>query len=169
MILRLSQKLNVKIKAGRLGDCPIGENPFADWSSHLFMADRTQYIIISNTKSLYSVVMFGKGITHDGQFISRALDNLREFMEGDGQAFAYHHFVAPTTAKVRFAKSLNRSVTGAMNDLIAHAKLWLTEGELSPYDVGFKLNEMPFSSLSAPDRTSYGMPREAFKSMLGRT
>jgi hypothetical protein len=35
----------------------------------LFVADRTQYIILSNTKSLYSTVMHGKGITNDRHFV----------------------------------------------------------------------------------------------------
>jgi hypothetical protein len=88
MILRLSQKLNTKIKAGKLSEMPLDENPYADWSCHLFTADRTQYVIMSNTKSLYSCVMFGKGITNDSQFIERALIAIREFMEDDGQQFA---------------------------------------------------------------------------------
>jgi len=52
MIFRLSQKLNTKIKAGKLNAMPLDENPYADWSCHLFTANRTQYIIMSNTKSL---------------------------------------------------------------------------------------------------------------------
>src|SRR5260370_16059986 len=89
MIFRLSQKLNAKIKAGTLGALPLHENPFADWSAHLFLADRTQYILLSNTKSLYSTVMYGKGITNDSGFIERALSSIREFMEVDGQGAAY--------------------------------------------------------------------------------
>ena len=73
MIIRLSEKLNKKIKAGTLDSVPLNENPYADWSAHLFTADRTQYIILSNTKSLYSCVMFGKGITNRTQ---RWSDNL---------------------------------------------------------------------------------------------
>ena len=57
MILRLSQKLAKKLKAGKLTDMPLDDNLFADWSCHLFTADRTQYIILSNTASLYSCVM----------------------------------------------------------------------------------------------------------------
>ena len=92
MILRLSQKLNTKIKAGKLAETPLDENPYADWSCHLFTADRTQYIILSNTPSLYSCVMYGKGITDDGRFIERALSTIREFMEDDGQAFVYQRY-----------------------------------------------------------------------------
>ncbi len=161
MILRLSQKLAKKIKAGKLTDMPLDENPYADWSCHLFTADRTQYIIMSNTKSLYSYVMYGKGITDDSRFIERALSTIREFMEDDGQQFAYRKFIAPASGTVSFAKALNRSVTGSMNDLIKFAKLWLTEGDLSPHKTGFKLNDMPMSALGKP--RGYDNPREAFK------
>lgn len=85
MIPRLSQKLNAKIKAGKLTEMPLDENPYADWSSHLFTAARTQYIILTNTPSLYSCVMYGRGITDDSTFIDRALDTIREFTADDGQ------------------------------------------------------------------------------------
>jgi hypothetical protein len=83
MIFRLSQKLSTKINADILCALPLDENPFADWSASLFVADRTQYILLSNTRSLYSTVMRGKGITNESNFIDRALGNLREFMEAD--------------------------------------------------------------------------------------
>lgn len=165
MIFRLSQKLNTKIKAGALGVLPLDENPFADWSAHLFTTDRTQYIILCNTKSLYSTIMPGKGITKDSQFIDRALSSIREFMQDDGQQFAYRRWVEPASTSVRFAKALNRSVTGSMNELVAFATLLLTEGDLPPHDVSFKLNDLLLSSLAGPG-DGYGRPREAFKALL---
>jgi hypothetical protein len=167
MIFRLSQKLNTKIKAGTLPAMPLDENPYADWSCHLFSADRTQYIIMSNTKSLYSCVMYGKGITDDSQFIKRALSTIREFMDDDGQSFVYQRFIAPASGTVSFAKALNRSVTGSMNDLIKFAKLWLVEEEVSPHDLGFKLNDILLSALATEKSQGYGKPNEAFKAMLG--
>lgn len=83
MILRLSTKLNKKIKAGTLKPMPLDDNPYADWSCHLFTADRAQYILMTNTQSLYSCVMFGRGITDDSRFIERALSTIREFMDDD--------------------------------------------------------------------------------------
>ena len=160
MIFRLSQKLNTKIKAGTLGAQALHENPFADWSAHIFSADRTQYIIICNTRSLYSTVMYAKGITNDNLFITRALGGLREFMEDDGQEFIYTRLISPASATVRFAKALDRSVTGSVNDLIYHATMYLIEDEMAPHDVGFKLNEIPFSTLT------YANPRETFKSLV---
>jgi hypothetical protein len=167
MIFRLSQKLNAKIKAGTLPSVPLDENPCADWSAHLFVAGRTQYLLLSNTKSLYSTVMYGKGVTTDSHFIERALGGIREFMEADGQAFAYRRFIVPATASVRFAKALDRSVTGSMNDLIKHATYWLAEGDQSPFDVGFRLNEIPMSALASSSGSSYGKPRDAFRALAG--
>ncbi len=116
MIFRLSQKLAKKLNEGKLCEMPLDENPYSDWSCHLFTADRTQYIIMSNTASLYSCVMYGKGITDDSRFIERTLSTIREFMEDDGQQFVYRKFIAPASGTVSFAKALSRSVTGSMNE-----------------------------------------------------
>jgi hypothetical protein len=167
LILRISHKLNAKVKAGPLPQQPLDEKPFADWSAHLFVADRTQYILLSNTRSLYSTVMYARGITDDGRFIERALSSLREFMEDDGQAFAYHRLIAPASGTVRFARALDRTVTGCMNELIVQATALLVGDELSPFDVGFRLNEVLLSALAASRTEKYGTPRAAFESMAG--
>jgi hypothetical protein len=164
MILRLSQKLNTKIKAGTLRELPLCENPFTDWSAHVFVADRTQYILLSNTRSLYSTVLYGKGISNDSHFIDRALSNLREFMEDDGLEFVYRRLIAPASATVRFATALDRSVTGSMNELTTHAKAWLAGGELSPQDVGSQLNDILLSA-PAGGPGNYRTPRDVFKDL----
>jgi hypothetical protein len=165
MIFRLSQALAKKLKEGTLPAVPLDENPYADLSAHLFTADRTQYIVVANTKSLYSVVMYGKGITDYSVFLERAQSSIREFMESDGLAFIYQRFVAPTGGSVRFAKALDRSVTGSMNELVKFAKFWLEEGELSPFDIGFKLNDLLLSALAASKKDAYGKPNEAFRAL----
>jgi hypothetical protein len=144
---------------------PLDENPYADWSCHLFTANRTQYIITTNTKALYSCVMYGAGITNDGEFIKRVLDNLREFTDDDGQAFVYQRFIASSSATVSFAKALNRSVTGSMNDLIGHAKYWLETKEISPFDLGFRLNKTPMTALASSGSRGYGKPSDVFKKL----
>ena len=168
MIFRLSQKLNKKIKAGPLDTVPLDDNPYADWSAHLFTADRTQYIILSNTKSLYSCVMYGKGITDDSVFIERALSTIREFTEDDGQAFVYQRFIAPSSGTVQFAKALNRTVTGSMQELIGSAERHLAEGDMSPHDVGFKLNDIWLSALATEKSQRYGKANEAFKLLANK-
>lgn len=159
MIFRLSQKLATKIHEQPPKSLPLDANAFADWSGHLFTADRAQYIIVTNTASLYSAVFYGRGITDDNQFLRQALDTIREVMDDDGLEFIHRRFVAPSTGMVQFSKALNRSVTGSMNDMVQCAKFLLAEEELSPFDIAFKLNEMPMSALK------YANPREALKTL----
>ncbi len=162
MIFRLSQKLAKKLKAGPLDSLPLDENPYADWTAHLFTVDRTQYIILSNTKSLYSCVMFGAGITNDGIFTERALDTIREFMQDDGQQFVYAKFIAPASGSIRFAKAIDRKTTGSINELILAADHGLADGDVSTNDVGFQMNQVLLSALASVDFGGYGKPREAF-------
>ncbi|HEX4142979.1 MAG TPA: hypothetical protein VHY91_05475 [Pirellulales bacterium] len=165
MIFRLSQKLNAKIKAGDLPALPLDENPFADWSAHLFVANRTQYILLSNTKSLYSVVIYGKGITDEGRFIERAVSSLREFMRTDEQDFILRRFIVAACATVRFAKALDRAVTGSMNELVFESKMMLGEHDLSPFKLGFRLNDTLLSAIAPSKAEKYGKPREAFRAL----
>ncbi|QDT39969.1 hypothetical protein Pan241w_00220 [Gimesia alba] len=59
MIFRLSHTLNQKIKTGKLTALPLHQSPFGDWSCHLFYGNRSPYILLCNSKSLYSCVMPG--------------------------------------------------------------------------------------------------------------
>lgn len=160
MLMRLSQKLATKIKTKISESLPPDTNPFADWSASVFSANRVQYVLLTNSASLYTVVMPGHGVTSGQALVERGLARLHEFMAEDGLEFLYLRLIAPAAASVVFSKALNRSVTGSMNDLIFHAKVRLTEGGLSPHKTSFHLNDIPFSSLG------YSKPREVFKSLL---
>lgn len=162
MIFRLSQKLAKKLNTAAPATLPLDENPYADWSAHVFTVGRTQYILVTNTKSLYSVVMQGKGITSEKKFTERVLNAVREFMTDDGQEFVYRKFVDPASDNVQFGKALNRSVTGSMNEFIKYTEWWLAEG-VSPHDVSFRLNDTLMSASATKESQAYGRPREAFK------
>jgi hypothetical protein len=110
--------------------------------------------------------MYGKGITDDIRFIERALSTIREFMEDDGQQFAYRKFIAPASGSISFAKALNRSVTGSMNDHVQATKFYLAD-DMAPHEVGFRLNETPLSALTNADGRKYSNPREVFKRLMG--
>ena len=131
----------------------------------MFVAGRSKYILLSNTKSLYSTVLPGKGISDESDFIERAMTRIREFMEAVGQEGVYRRFITPTSGSVLFAKALDRSVTGSMNDLIRHATAWLAEGKLSPHQVGVRLNDIPMSALKHHG-LPYGLPRDVFGALV---
>lgn len=160
MLIRLSQKLATKIKTPVKAMLPLLEDPLADWSASVFVANRVQYVIFTNTASLYSTVLRGAGITNDRQFLDRSLGSLREFMAADGLEFLYLRLIAPSTTSYAFSKALKPSMTGSMNDLVYRAKLYLAEAGLSPLDTAFRLNSIPYASLR-----SY-QPREVFTALL---
>ena len=115
MILRPSQKLNARIKGGTLGVLPRHENPLLDWSAHVFAAGRAEYVLLSNTASLYSAVLDGAAIRDAGRFTERVLGVARAILDGAGRL--PDERLAPVEP-VSFAKSLDRSATGSMNELI---------------------------------------------------
>jgi hypothetical protein len=157
MIFRLTQKLAKKIKLPPLQALPAGQNPFIDWTTHLFTAERAQYIIVTNTDSLYSLIMYGRGITDDNELIQRTLSFMREFMTDDGCEFLYRRLIAPHTARVSFSKATDRRVIGSMNELIFESKFYLVERQLSPFETSCQINETPMSYLD------YNSPKEAFR------
>jgi hypothetical protein len=169
MILRLSQKIGSRLKAGPLKPLPLDEAPVADWTSQLFFFDRLPYILVSNTAALYSTVLYAKGITNDSIFITRLTSALRDFMEADGLAFAYDRFIMPRTGLIRFASTFSRSVTGSMNELITYAKVLLADEETSPFDLGFRLNDLLLSAIASDQSRGYGKPRDVFQALIAES
>ena len=114
-------------------------------------------------------MLYAKGVTNDSVFISRVLTALREFMEADGLAFAYDRFISPRTGLIQFASTFSRSVTGSMNELIAHGKLLLADEETSPFELGFRLNDTLLSAVESAEQLDYGKPRATFRALVARS
>ena len=161
MIFRPTHRLCAKIKVGNLFDAPLHDNPYVDWSARLFTVNRLQYMMLTNTASLYSVLMPGRGITEETPFLDRALESMRNYMQSDGLSLIFANFIVPATQNISFHKPLSRSITGSMNELEAEAKLYLKNDDYSPFDTTELLNDMPLSA------NKYCMAREAFKRLGG--
>ena len=161
MIFRLTLKLAKKIGIAPLPVIPYDDNrnSILDWNAHLFTAQRTQYIILTNTASLYSIVMYGRGITNDKNFIRKALSNMEEFMIMDGNQVIYENHIEPESQITYFSKIIDRRVLGSMNDLIFQAKFYLSEGQKSLFDVSLMLNKTPMSYLN------YSNPKIEFRKL----
>jgi hypothetical protein len=169
MILRFSQKLGSRLKVGPLKPLPMDDAPVADWTGHVFFFRRTPYILLCNTATLYSTVLYAKGITNDSIFITQLLTTLRDVMETDGLAFAYDRFIVPRTGLIHLASTLSRSVTGSMNELINYAKAVLADDETSPFDLGFLLNDVLLSAIGPDESRPYGKPRDAFRALVAES
>jgi len=161
MIFRLTLKLSKKVGFTSLPALLSNKNlnPLMDWNANLFTVQRIQYIILTNTASLYSMVMHGRGITNDRQFIREVLSFMKEFMTIDGNKAIFEKFIEPEVRNIFFSKIVDRRVSGSMNDLIFQAKMHLIEGHKSPLDVSFFLNESPMSYLS------YSRPKIEFQKL----
>ena len=126
---------------------PPHDNPFLDWTANLFMISRWQCIMLTNSCSLYSVVLAGKGITNEKSLVEQGLKALREYMAFDGTGYLFEPHAEPHVDSVTFCKTGDRRVLGSMNDLIHNAKVHLLEMRLPMPLVNMRLNEMPMSVL----------------------
>lgn len=156
MILRLTAKLGSKIGARPEQCLSLSMNPFLDWVGHLFTAERTQYIILSNTVSLYSIIMYGRGITDDNEFIGQSMSNMRELMASDGLEFIFHRLIAPSAGTIRYSKVRDRHVLGSIAELVREARFYIIERQVSPFDAASQVNQTPLSYLR------YKHPKEVF-------
>jgi len=56
-----------------------------------------------NTTSLYSVMVYGRGITDEGRLFERITDALGELLQKDEFHFIRERLILPETASVRFS------------------------------------------------------------------
>lgn len=89
-------------------------------------------------------------------------------MEKDGLEHVYENQIIPATNIIEYAKALNRSVTGCMNELIQTAIYSVAVRGMEPIDVGTVLNGVLLSTLKTEDSV-YGCPNDAFQAMLPDT
>jgi hypothetical protein len=164
MIFRLSQKLNAKVKAGKLETIALADNLFVDWSCHVFNVSRTQYIIFCNTDSLLSCLSLRKGVNNPESLTKRGMETIGSFLTELGHEGIFDEHIAPAVEHVQFAKALNRSVTGSMNELLLHAQYDLDAG-LSLGEATKRLIEIPMSGLKDRGSRGYGYPGRVFEQL----
>lgn len=123
MIFRITQKLAKKIKVVPVAALPPHDNPLLDWTANLFMVSRWQCIILTNSASLYSVIVPGKGVPNERAFIEQGMKALRDTMALDGIMDMFDTRIASALDSVRFCKTGDRRVLGSMNELIFQAKV----------------------------------------------
>ena len=106
--------------------------------------------------------MIGRGLRDERSFRKGVTDAMSDVLRSAGHGSIFEKCIVPSMADVRFSKALNRSVTGSMNEFMGMAKFYLTEGELSPFEVSFRLNGVIMSYLD------YGTPKDVFQELSGK-
>jgi hypothetical protein len=163
MILRLPQTLNGRLGGGPLAASASHANPLLDWSVRAFAAGTKEYVLLSNTRSLCSAVLDGVAGETRTQLAERVVGAVRATLNGSSRFAGVGSDLAPES--VRFAKALDRSVTGSMNELVAYAERMLADGDLSGPEVGVRLNDLLLSA-AAGEGEKYGTPRAAFAALV---
>ena len=163
MVLRLPQTLNARLGGGPLAATASHANPLLDWSVRAFAAGMKEYVLLSNTRSLYSAVLDGVARETRNQLAKRVAGVLGVILDGAGQLAGVGRDL--TAESVRFANALDRSVTGSMNELVAYAEVLLADGDLSVPEVGVRLNDLLLSA-AAGEAEKYGTPRAAFAALV---
>ena len=161
MIIRVTQKLAKKIKVAPTIALPRDPNPFADWAANLFTAQRTQYIILTNSASLYSVIFYGRGITEGDIFIDHAFSTLADQMRDAGYGAIFEKHIAPVTGEFLFSKTGDRSLLGSMNDHVRCASVNFEYLEGTPASTARKLNKTPMGALD------YRYPKDVLEILAG--
>ena len=159
MIIRFTDKLAKKMNLGEITKVDKDPGPFLDWYATVFVANRLQYILTTNASSLLSVVMHGRGIVDDNMFLNRFFHNLGEYLHDIGSGFVFDRILAPGSSIVILSKTINRSVLGSMNEIVAQSKIMLEDDDVSPWELTETINDIPFKAIS------YRSPVEAFKSL----
>lgn len=160
MLIRVTAKLAKKIRVAPKHRLPLHANPYVDWSGNLFWADRVEYLLLTNTASLYSMVMPAKGLTSEAVFAEKAIGLIAAVLGHYGHQSIFDRLIASVSAEMSFSKALNRSVTGSMNDLIIQAKVSLLACGETCLETSLRLNSTPMSKLKCV------FPEKAFPKLI---
>lgn len=161
MVFRLTLKLQKKIGLTSLPAIQVekNRNPLLDWNMNLFTSNRVQYLILTNTTSLYSMIMTARGITNDKQLVHEALSCMRKFIIHSDNEAVYKNLSEPENENIFFSKVVDRRISGSMNDLIFQAKIYLGHDQKSLFEVSSLINKSPMSYLN------YSSPQKEFEKM----
>ena len=147
MIFRVTQKMAKKVKVKPGDPLPPHINPLLDWTVNLFRVGHYQAIIVTNSPSLYSIVMAGRGITDEAIFAKAIINNLHMYMLVDGLKRLFDSHIAPFTDSIAICRAGDKRVLGSMNDLVLNAKMDVLYQGLSVSRINADLNSMPMSML----------------------
>ena len=159
MLIRFTQKLSKKLKIGHLGNVDCDPGPFLEWYGHLFTAERVQYIVTTEAKSLLSVVMYGRGVTDDNVFLQHWLSSIREYLIAIDKRFIFEKFIDPHIGCFTFSKTQSKSILGSMNEMVQIAKAIIPAREMKPFDISHMLNKKSFKKIK------YQRPIDAFSNL----
>jgi len=139
MHLHLTKKLARKLHVAELPEPAATHGGLTCWYSNVFSAYRRQYIIATNSDSLFSVVFFGTGITSYQKYVTKFQQMLPAYLQRLGLDLRYEAAVGPKTQPT-FWKTANRSVLSSMNNNVTVCKWLLDKADYPPDRLADRVN-----------------------------
>ena len=127
MIVRLTQKLAQKLKLSRLARTE-GRDERSAWYAHLFRAKGVQYIVMTESKTLSSVLFSGKGITNPSIFMQTAKGTIETKFNKNGWAKLLGNGVSFDNESPVFMAAQDHSILSCVNDVVRMTK-WEIEAK----------------------------------------
>lgn len=166
-ILRCSLKLMTEagIHQSDLVALPESDN---DWYVHLFFINRKKYLISTHAKTLFSFIVPDLKRDAIRKLPEIFKQGLESTLDIENISSAYKARILSNCEGFQFAKTVNRSVTGSMNDLV-YQYLSMVEHNYDSRDIhslakiSRQLNRVPMSYIR------YGLAIEKFLKLNGIT
>jgi hypothetical protein len=160
MIFRLTRKLATKLGVEPAPSLPPDGSFLHDWTANLFVAGRVQYFIVTNTSTLYSAVIHGRGNTGAYSFIENVLADIGEILRLDGLSSIFTPMLADPVENTSFRKASDGRVLGSVNDFVFGAKVFIISARLPLPEVSCLLNQTPMKLIK------YSVPCDHMRKLL---
>ena len=117
MVFRLTKKASEQTHISVTNEGQ-SQNRYCDWFVDLFVGkDKKKYFLITNSFSLFSIVISAKGIRGEEVFSKNVLNQLRIYFEKTGHSDLFSQFIQPFENEIIFTKTNSRSVLKSMEGL----------------------------------------------------
>ena len=151
IVFRGTQKLlkEVRLRKEELDDP--GEGFMGSWFVNVFRLERRKSVLISNDRTLYSVLLYGLQRADFDDLGSRFVAGLASNLKRDGFDTGLIASICMTCHPIKWAVTNSRSVLGSMNDMISISKRMVAlRRQNIERDVAYlncDLNRTPMSAL----------------------
>jgi len=153
MILNCTKKFAKRLPFSVVQNPPLSSNKLGPWCANSFNIGRFPMIILTNERTLLSVVIPIKEVR---SFHDRFLSSLEFLLHSITLSSQDIRAELEEMKVIQITQNTNRKSLGSMNDFVHHVRAMLYyDQNLTLEEVGFRLSEIPCAPLK------YRYPREA--------
>ena len=147
IVLRPTLKLAKQLNLAPLPDSAEATNTHCDWCVRPFGVGRIQYLIFTNTASLFSFITRKKGVTNAKTLFDAFATVLEDYLRATERGGIFGQMIAPAIGECAFTRCRDRSVIGSMNDLVFQSTCLIELADRHPFKLFDDLNSTPMGAL----------------------